>query len=434
MSSSNRQTVLILGGDGYLGWSLGLAFANRSDKNVVLIDSLVKRKWEKEVNAKLLVPIKSPRVRVNEYKRIFGKTNLSFEKVELLDHKAVEKVIRKYKPSLIINAAQQPSAPFSMKSAKHAAITFSNNIIGHLNVLWAIAQIDKNITYIKLGSAGCYMDTDTDFLPLGKKDLSFTHKGKKYNVMDSYLPMQATDFYHQSKISDFLVDDLCAKVWGLKIMTVQQATIFGATIDENHPVENSGLSARFNYDAVFSTVLNRFVCQIAIGHPITVYGDGKQKTGLISLSDTVDNFIKFAAMEIKNGEHIVMHNLTHRLSIDEIAQRMVEVDPSAVIKHLKNPRNEGNGKLDKSVEIHDVMRDKHIDKESSFQRELGRFVEFTKRYKDNIDRSIIMPKVAWAVGDIVDDEGSQTVESGYNETLRGKFISRILHSRSALNR
>jgi UDP-sulfoquinovose synthase len=130
---------------------------------------MIKRKWEKQVDAKLLVPLKKPNARIAEYKRTFGKSNMTFEKVELLNYKAVERVIRKYKPAVIINAAQQPSAPFSMSSPKNAAATFQNNILGHLNVLWTIARFDKSITYIKLGSAGCYMDTDTTYLPLEKK-------------------------------------------------------------------------------------------------------------------------------------------------------------------------------------------------------------------------------------------------------------------------
>src|SRR5581483_4417539 len=235
MKANKQRTILILGGDGYLGWSLGLAFANRTDHNIVLADNLIKRKWEKEVDAKLLAPIQKPRARIAEYRRIFGKNNLSFEKLDLLDQKAIVKILRKHQPAVVINAAQQPSAPFSMKSPENAAITFNNNLIGHLNVLWSIAQVDKDITCIKLGSAGCYSDVDTDFLPLGKKDFSFTHRGQKRSILNSFMPMRATDFYHQSKISDFLLDDLCSSMWNLKIITVQQATIFGATIAENHP-------------------------------------------------------------------------------------------------------------------------------------------------------------------------------------------------------
>lgn len=397
MTQKEVKTIMILGGDGYLGWSLGLAFANRTDDNIVLVDSMIKRKWEKQVGAKVLVPLDNPKARVEEYKRTFGKDNMTFQKAELLDYKQVDRLIRKYKPSVIINAAQQPSAPFSMSSPKNAATTFKNNILGHLNILWAIAQFDKSITYIKLGSAGCYMDTDTTYLPLDKKDFTFKHRGREHMVKGANIPMQATDFYHQSKIDDFLLDDLCAKMWGLKVITVQQATIFGATIEENHAPERQALSARFNYDAVFSTVLNRFICQLAIGHPLTVYGDGTQKTGLISLSDTVENFMDLANMEIKPGKHIVVHNYTIRLSIKQIAEKIAELDPNAVVNFIKNPRKEPEGKLDRQVEVHKAVRPRHTAQDIKFDAELARMIEFTKRHTDRIDRSIIMPKVEWEV-------------------------------------
>jgi selenocysteine lyase/cysteine desulfurase/nucleoside-diphosphate-sugar epimerase len=390
-----KDTILILGGDGYLGWSLGLAFGNRTDLNVVLVDNLIKREWEKEVGAKLLVPFKAPRERIAEYKKIFSRDNLSFEKVELLDQEACVRIIKKHKPTIIINAAQQPSAPFSMMNAKGAAATFSNNILGHLNVLWAIAQIDKNIKYIKLGSAGCYMDIDTDYLPLGKKDFTFEHEGEVKKILNAWFPMQATDFYHQSKISDFLINDLCASVWKLKILTVQQSTIFGATIDENHAPERHALSTRFNYDAVFSTVLNRFVCQLAIGHPLTVYGDGSQTTGLISLRDTIESFFSFANLDLAPGEHHVVHNYTHRLSIKEIAEALTRIAGAADVRYIENPRKEGGGSLKKQVEVHHAISHVHTKKEKRLEKELREFLEFTQLYKDNIDTSIIMPKVRW---------------------------------------
>lgn len=423
MNTIHQRTIMILGGDGYLGWSLGLAFANRTNDRIVLVDSLIKRKWEKEAKAKLLVPLKKPKARIAEYTRLYHKTNLFFEKVDLLKHDAAVRVIRKHQPSIIINAAQQPSAPFSMMNAKNAAETFSNNIVGHLNVLWAIAEINKDITYIKLGSAGCYMDTDTDFVPLGKKNFSFTHAGKRHKVLNSFMPMQATDFYHQSKISDFLIDDLCAKLWGLKVVTVQQSTIFGATIEENHAPEHSGLAARFNYDAVFSTVLNRFVCQVAISHPITIYGDGKQRTGIVSLSDTVDNFFRFVDMPVTAGEHMVVHNYTHRMSIEEIARLIARVEPTATLNYIENPRKEPDGKLDKTVETHAAVKPGHSKKHKNMQQELARLIEFTKRYEHNIDTSIIMPKVAWTVGESPDASHGQETTAHTSAGVRDEYAA-----------
>ncbi len=390
---------MILGGDGYLGWTLGLAMANRTGMQVVLVDNLIKRRWEKEVGAKVLVPLKSPRARIAEYERIFGKRNLSFEKVELLDSKAVEKVIAKHRPAVVINAAQQPSAPFSMSNAKNAAATFSNNIVGHLNVLWAIASINKAIKYIKLGSGGCYMATDTDYVPIGRQDFTFEHQGKQHRILQGLLPMQATDFYHQSKIADLLIDDLCSKIWDLKVITVQQATIFGATIPENHSKECGGLAARFNYDAVFGTVFNRFVCQMVIGHPLTVYGDGTQKTGLISLTDTAENFLKFTDLDVEPGDHLTVHNYTHRLSIDEIARKLADIDPLAKIDYLANPRREPTGELDLEVELHEAITPGQANKEARLQTEMANILEFTRRYKSNIDPSIILPTIQWSAGE-----------------------------------
>lgn len=415
----NSNTVMILGGDGYLGWTLGLAMANRTGKHVVLVDNLIKRRWEKEAGAKVLVPLKSPKARIGEYERIFGKRNLSFEKVELLDSKAVERVIARYRPAVVINAAQQPSAPFSMSSAKNAAATFSNNIVGHLNVIWAIAHISKATKYIKLGSGGCYMATDTDYVPLGKQDFTFEHCGKQHKVLQALIPMQATDFYHQSKIADLLIDELCGKMWDLKVITVQQATIFGATIPENHSKECGGLAARFNYDAVFGTVFNRFVCQMVIGHPLTVYGDGSQKTGLISLTDTAENFIKLADLDVAPGEPTIVHNYTHRLSIREIAEKLADVDPLAEINYLANPRREPSGTLDLQVELHESVQVTQADKEERLQAEMANALEFTRRYRDNIDPAIILPKIQWSTGE------TNAAGPGFvGRALKGAFAGR----------
>lgn len=391
-----QNTILILGGDGYLGWSLGLAIANRTDWNVVLADKLIKREWEKEVGAKLLVPLPSPAKRVKQFKKTFGKSNLSFEKVDLLDEKATKKLIQKHRPFAIINAAQQPSAPFSMMNAKNASETFSNNVVSHLNVLFAIAEIDKSISYIKLGSAGCYMGIDTDSVPLEKTNFIFNENGNLRTILNSWMPMHATDFYHQSKIADFLINDICAELWKLKILTVQQATIFGATIPENNDVRNHALSTRFNYDHIFSTVLNRFVCQSAIGHPMTVYGGGNQRTGIVSLSDTVDNFIKFAKMDLVPGEHVVVHNYTHRLSIGELAEAIKKLRPDSQVVYLKNPRLESETGRKKEIAVHPAIAEAHDGKDEKFMKELENMISFTELYKKEIDPTIILPKVNWA--------------------------------------
>jgi len=387
--------MLVLGGDGYLGWSLGIAIAHRLGGKVVLVDKLIKREWEKAVGAKLLVPLARPSERIREYERIYRKRNLFFEKIDLLNQRATAHVIRKYRPAAIVNAAQQPSAPYSMMSPKNAAETFSNNIVSHLNALWAIAEIDRSILYIKLGSAGCHAGVNTDYIPLTKTDFSFEYGGGLRKILQSWLPMHATDFYHQSKIADFLIDDLGADLWKLRVITVQQASIFGATVGENQPEDHRGLVTRFNYDHVFGTVLNRFACQAVIGHPITVYGEGNQRTGLMSLPDTVNSLINLLNLDVGRGEHRVIHNYTHRLSIREIAEAMRKLRPDARITYLKNPRCESQSGLARHIEVHPSLQEAHTEKEKKFTRELKIMIAFAERYKDSIDPSIILPKVSW---------------------------------------
>ncbi|MEI7451633.1 MAG: NAD-dependent epimerase/dehydratase family protein [Candidatus Falkowbacteria bacterium] len=390
---ANKKTILILGGDGYLGWSLSLAFAARSDDQIVIVDNFSKRKWEKSVHAQSLVKIKRIDKRIKEYERLYRKNNLSFVKIDLKKYKKVLALIKKYRPDTIINAAQQPSAPFSMISPNHAMETIEDNTKTNLNVLWAVATIDKNIKYIKLGSVGSYLGIEADFIPKNKVDLEFKTKQKIGQVLNSWLPMQATDFYHQSKIFSFLISDLCCKLWGLKVVTVQQSTIFGATIPENQDLAHHSLSTRFNYDQVFGTVLNRFVCQAAIGHLITVYGDGTQTTGLISLSNAVDNFMRLAELDLKNGEHLVEHNYTHKFFVNEIANILTQIK-SGVITNIANPRAETKSVLNKEFEFSELIDD-NLKSRVGFMKDLNDLLNFATHYKNNINGRIISPTINW---------------------------------------
>ena len=123
----DKKTILILGGDGYLGWSLSLAFAARTNNHIVIVDNFSKRKWEKKVHAQSLVKINSIKQRIKDYARISKKNNLAFINVDLKNYKKVLALIKKYHPATIINAAQQPSAPFSMISPECAMETIEDN-------------------------------------------------------------------------------------------------------------------------------------------------------------------------------------------------------------------------------------------------------------------------------------------------------------------
>ncbi|MFA6099110.1 MAG: NAD-dependent epimerase/dehydratase family protein [Patescibacteria group bacterium] len=388
------KSIIILGGDGYFGWSLGLAMANRTKQHVILVDNLIKRRWEKEIKVRPLLPYQLPAQRMRAYRKLFHKSNLAFEKADIADYRQIARLIHKYQPRCIINAAQQPSAPFSMIGPEHAKTTFTTNIITNLNTLWAIALCDKNIFYLKLGTSGSYMGLDLDYIPNNRVALRFQYQGKTRRIRKSWLPMQTTDFYHQSKITDFEISEMCAQLWNLRILTVQQSIIYGATIPENKKPSHQSLATRYNYDGVFGTVINRFICQTAIGHPLTVYGTGENEVGLISLQDTVSHFLLFSNFRVPAGRHAVEHNYTIRLPIKKIAQVIAGIAHRPVIHSVPHPRYEKSQKLRTKVEQSAtvVINAKTL---AAFTNEMKELYEFTRRYKHDINAKIIMPHVFW---------------------------------------
>jgi UDP-sulfoquinovose synthase len=391
--SKLSNTVLVLGGDGYLGWTLAVALATRTDDNIIIVDNLSKRKWETEVNVESLVQLKAPEERVTDYHRLYNRTNLSYINMDLCNYEAVLDLVKKHQPKTIVNAAQQPSAPFSMMSPKNARTTLDNNSTTNLNVVWAIGSINSDIKYITLGSAGSYLSIDSDFIPKKKVDFEFTYKNALHKISNSWLPMQASDIYHQSKANAFLLNDLCTSVWGLKTVTVQQSTMFGHCIPENIDQKFHALSTRFNYDHIFGTVLNRFICQATVRHPITVYGDGLQKTGVISLSDAIDNFIGMCEAPLENGVHVVKHNYTHTLSINDMVKHL-SVIADIEVNNLVNPRLEPKGTRKKIFEVPAGSADK-MNNEIAFIKDLRALYNFAYLYRGNVNEQYIKPSVNW---------------------------------------
>lgn len=384
------KRVMVLGGDGYLGWSIALALASRSDAQVIIIDSYFKRAWEKEVGVRPLFPIQSMSDRIHDYEKRTGRHNLMMLSLDVSNYETLSAVIERYPSDAIINAAQQPSAPYSMMDPGKARFTLDNNNATCLNVLWAVAQHCPDTLVISMGSAGSYLSTDTDFIPKSKVNLFFNHNGMIHPVMNSWLPMQASDFYHQSKANAFALTDICTKLWNLRTATMMQSIIFGNCIPENKEV--AGLDTRFNYDHIFGTVLNRFICQAAIGYPLTIYGTGEFTTGLSCLPCAVDSYLRLLECEVQPGQHLVEHNYTHRLSIKQIADRIAELG-GADVQHIPNPREgEEICTLEKTFEPSAVVTEEDV---RTCDGVIEEMLDFARRYSYNINTAHIMPTVKW---------------------------------------
>ena len=382
-----NKTIMILGGDGYLGWSLGLYRAFNTDDKVILVDSYLKRNLQKSLGIKELSKFPHLPERIRDYIGITGKRNLSSLCIDIANYSMIELAINRYKPDVIVNAAHQPSAPYSMMSPEAAALTITNNEKTCMNVLWAVRDHCPESLVISIGSAGVYQSVDSSFIPESRKTMYFFHNENLHAISDSWLPMQASDFYHQSKVHTFGLTEMCSEIWGLKAITIQQSIIFGQCVGGE--LNDPRLYSRFNYDHVFGTVLNRFACQAVKGIPLTVYGDGSSQTNVISLCDVLRRLSDLIELDVAPGSHKVVNHFTKTMNIQGIAEKVLEVYGKGEIEYIENPRNE---KVCTRIKRFENLSTKSMfDNDTSIRDTL----DFADRFCYNINPGQFAPTIKW---------------------------------------
>jgi UDP-sulfoquinovose synthase len=245
--------VLVLGGDGYLGWPTALHLS-RAGYEVAVADNFARRGYDFEMGVDSLVPIASLQRRVERWEEVSGNKMEVFIG-DLMEEEFVYDMVGSFRPDTIVHFAEQRSAPYSMVDRKHAVYTQVNNVVGTLNLLYAIADIDPSIHLVKLGTMGEYGTPNID---IEEGYIEITHRGRT-DVLP--FPKQPGSFYHLSKVHDSHNIAFCCRIWGLRATDLNQGVVYGQSTPETtlHP----DLATRFDYDAVFGTVLNRFVIQAA---------------------------------------------------------------------------------------------------------------------------------------------------------------------------
>src|ERR1039458_8605650 len=304
--------ILVLGGDGYLGWPTALHLS--MDHDVVVADNLARRTYDEELGVTSLVPISTLERRVSVWRNVSGHEIPMFVG-DLTDPTCRGEWIGDVRPDTIIHFAEQRSAPYSMIDQAHAVYTQFNNVIGTLNVLYAIAEIDPTIHLVKLGSMGEYGTPNID---IEEGWLSVTHRGRTDTVL---YPKRPGSFYHLSKVHDSHNIEFACRAWGLRATDLNQGVVYGQQTDET--ALDPELATRFDYDQVFGTVLNRFVVQAVLGHPLTVYGAGGQTRGMLNLVDTVECVRLAAEHPADPGEFRVFNQFTEQMSVLEIAEKVM---------------------------------------------------------------------------------------------------------------
>jgi UDP-sulfoquinovose synthase len=326
--------ILVLGGDGYLGWPTAMHFSHEGDE-VMVVDNFSKRQIELNCGIEPLNPIITLHRRVALWKEVTGR-EIHLRVGDLLNHRFIYKVLEEFEPEAIIHYAEQPSAPYSMWTREYAVYTQHNNVIGTLNLLFAIKRHCPEAHLVKLGTMG---EHGSPAIDLGES-YSITRPGSR-TAQVSY-PQSPGSFYHLAKIHDAYNINFTCNNWGLRATDLAQGVVYGFETD--HTRLHPDLRTSFHYDDIFGTVINRFLVQAAAGSPLTVYGKGQKSRSILNLRDT----IKFVELAVENpprpGEFRVFNQFTEVFTVNQLAAMVREAARTkgieVAIQHLENPRHE----------------------------------------------------------------------------------------------
>ncbi|NOX83690.1 MAG: NAD-dependent epimerase/dehydratase family protein [Alphaproteobacteria bacterium] len=330
--------ILVIGGDGFCGWPTSLHLSNLGHA-VTIIDDLSRRKIDVELEVESLTPIKPISVRLGAWKEISGK-DIRFENINVAKNYArLLHLLEEEKPNAIIHFAEQRAAPYSMKSSYHKRYTVDNNINATNNVLAAIVESGIDAHLVHLGTMGVYgygtagMKIPEGYLPIKIE----TDDGREIRQEILY-PANPGSIYHMTKTQDQLLFAFYNKNDGLKVTDLHQGIVWGTQTAETRKDER--LINRFDYDGDYGTVLNRFLMQSAVGHPLTVHGTGGQTRAFIHIQDTVKCIQLAVENPPQHGERVqILNQMTETHRVRDLA-KMIADKTGAEITNVNNPRNE----------------------------------------------------------------------------------------------
>jgi len=379
--------VMILGGDGYLGWPTAMAF-RRAGHEVCVVDNYLRRKIAAATGSDALIP--NPRL--PERTAIFdavGGGRIEVAEGDCCDMGFLGEAVRRFKPDAIVHYAEQPSAPFSMMGYEEARMTLANNLTATFNVIWAVMQHAPRCHMIKVGTMGEYGTPNID---IEEGWIEIEHKGRR----DKFLyPRQAGSLYHTTKVLDTDLLWFYVRVHGLQVTDLMQGPVYGVSTDEADLDER--LLPNFHYDDIFGTVVNRFIVQAVAGVPLTVYGKGGQTRGYLNLRDTLQCIALAASNPPGRGQLRILNQFTETFSVNELAERVRRVGRAlgldVAVKSIDNPRKEleehyynpaHSGLIELGLKPHFMTDDV-----------LAAMIEQVQLHREHIVPDRILPRVRW---------------------------------------
>ncbi|MCM3127056.1 NAD-dependent epimerase/dehydratase family protein [Paenibacillus sp. MER 78] len=386
-----HKKIFVFGGDGFCGWPTSLHLSSLGHE-VIIIDNLSRRRIDEESQTNSLTPIQSMEVRLEAWKEVTGKRIQHYLLNVAEDYDDLLNVIMEEKPDVMIHFAEQRSAPYSMKSSRLKRYTVNNNINATHNILSAIVESGLDIHLIHLGTMGVYgYGTAGIAIPEGYLDIEVvTEEGERVQQQILY-PTNPGSIYHMTKSQDQLLFAFYNKNDKLRITDLHQGIVWGTHTKETQLDER--LINRFDYDGDYGTVLNRFLMQAAIGHPITVHGTGGQTRAFIHIQDTVQCLQLAVEHPPAIGDRVlIMNQMTETHRVNDLAKLVSQLTGSE-IAYVSNPRQEA-AENDLHVE-NGLFLSKGLMPITLNEGLLSEITEIARKYADRVDYSKIPAMSTW---------------------------------------
>ena len=375
------MTILVTGGDGYIGWPAALRIANRADDRVLLVDNFARRDWVDEVGCGSATPVYGIEERIAAARETLGINNLSFVEGDLVDRDVVDELYAVHEPETVVHAAAQPSAPYSQINGERANYTQHNNLQSTRNLLWGLEEHDLTDThFVETTTTGVYGAPE---FPIPEGGAVMENRGDRDEVP---FPAMGGSWYHQTKSYDAGNMRLANAQFDIPISDVRTAITYGTEVEETR--EDDRLKTRFDFDYYFGTVAHRFCAQAVAGYPVTVYGKGEQRKPFISLPDAVEGLAALALADPgdRPDDLTVYNQVTRAISIVEVAETIADVAADfgldVDVEHFENPRDE-----DETHQM-EIENDRYLDaiggQAVDFEAGVRDVLETLTRYDDTI--------------------------------------------------
>ena len=379
--------IIVLGGDGYLGWPTAMHLAERGHE-VTVVDNYLRRTIARATRSEALMPTPNLHDRA-EIHQAHGGRSIDVVIGDCTDYRLMAALFERVRPACVVHYAEQPSAPYSMIGYDEARTTLHNNLTATFNVIWAVLEHAPSCHVVKLGTMGEYGTPNID---IEEGWIEIEHKGRKERFL---FPRAAGSLYHTTKVLDTDLLWFYVRTFGLSVTDLMQGPVYGLSTPACD--RDRRLAPNFHYDDIFGTVVNRFLVQAVAGVPLTVYGKGGQTRGYLNLLDTLQCVTLAAEKPAAPGELRIFNQFTETFTVQELAERVRDagaaVGLDVKIDHVENPRKEAEdhyynpvhkGLVELGLTPHPMTREVLVD-----------MLERVLRHRDRIDERKIHPRVRW---------------------------------------